>query len=434
MKTIRFSKFFIPAAVISVIIIIFSIVGFFKLGFNLGVDFQAGLIQEVRFAPTAFSIRWNGTTNAILFHNNSGVQIVISGSGIESRTYTFAYNNYTTIESLSAAMMEQVEGLEISISADPDTDTQRLLFSTQSNPALSSETSFIVHYNPLQAEEIPISEIREAFADLGQTVSVQRMGAPQDRHFMIRVEDKEITATADDNEDIVFEVDEEGNVITPDNGDVTTEDSEDAGTGTAMIAVEIIKMLETYFENDPFVVLRSDYVGSRFSKDLTDQAGFLVLLTLVLILVYVTIRFKPRYAISAVIAIVHDVIIIIAFVVWTRMEFTTSTIAAFLTILGYSINNTIIVFDRIRENLRIYPDDPFIDVLNRSLSGVLGRTVITTLTTMLAVGSLYVFTTGAMKDFALALIVGMASGVYTTLFIASGLVYFFEKRSKAKKA
>jgi preprotein translocase subunit SecF len=117
------------------------------------------------------------------------------------------------------------------------------------------------------------------------------------------------------------------------------------------------------------------------------------------------------------------------------MEFTTSTIAAILTILGYSINNTIVLFDRIRESLRIYPEHSFLDILDISLTGVLSRTIITTLTTMLAVLSLFIFTTGSMKDFALALLVGMTSGVYTTLFIAPGIVYFWEiqKNKRAKK-
>jgi preprotein translocase subunit SecF len=115
------------------------------------------------------------------------------------------------------------------------------------------------------------------------------------------------------------------------------------------------------------------------------------------------------------------------------MEFNTTTIAAILTILGYSINDTIVIFDRIRETRRIYPNDNFVDILDRALTETLSRTIITTATTMLAVVSLYVFTTGSMKDFALALLVGMVSGVYSTIWIASGFVNFWEVQ-KAKKA
>jgi preprotein translocase subunit SecF len=121
-----------------------------------------------------------------------------------------------------------------------------------------------------------------------------------------------------------------------------------------------------------------------------------------------------------VLAIVHDALVMIAFIVWTRMEFNTTSIAAILTILGYSVNDTIVILDRIRETRAIHPEEKFEAVLDRSLTETLSRTMITTLTTMLAVVSLFIFTTGSMKDFALALLVGMASGVYSTVFIASG--------------
>jgi preprotein translocase subunit SecF len=153
-------------------------------------------------------------------------------------------------------------------------------------------------------------------------------------------------------------------------------------------------------------------------------------------LIYITIRFKPQYAVGLVVGVIHDGLVVVGFVIWSGMEFNTTTIAAILTIVGYSTNNTIVVFDRIRENLHIFPDDTFIDVMNRSLTATLNRTIITTLTTMLAVVSLYFFTTGAMKDFALSLVIGLISGVYTTTFIASGLVNYWEeqkvKREKQK--
>ncbi|NLJ11081.1 MAG: protein translocase subunit SecF, partial [Treponema sp.] len=123
-----------------------------------------------------------------------------------------------------------------------------------------------------------------------------------------------------------------------------------------------------------------------------------------------------------------------AFIVWLRMEFNTTTIAAILTILGYSINDTIVIFDRIRETLRLYPDSSFEDNMNRAITETLSRTFITTITTMFAVFSLFLFTTGTMKDFALALLIGMTSGVYSTIFIASAFVLFWEKKIKKDAA
>jgi len=391
-KVIRFSKFFLPSVIISGVIVILGVGGYLLKGFTLGVDFQAGLIQEVQLAPTAFSLKWSGTTSANLSFNRNNLYIITSGSGVESRTYSFPFAEYGTIGSLADAMRQQLEDLEFTMTANEGVNSQWLLFSSQGNPYLSAEEPYVVHYLDPQSAPVDISEVRSAIAGIGQGASVQNLGLPQDRHFMIRVEDKE-----------------EGRVKSD----------------------QITEILESYFGNGQVAVLRSDYVGSRFSKDLTDQAGILTGLTLLLILIYASIRFKPQYAVGAVTAIIHDGIVIIAFVVWTRMEFTTSTIAAILTILGYSINNTIVVFDRVRETRRLYPDHSMVDVLNISLTDVLSRTIITTLTTMLAVLFLFIFVTGSMKDFALALLVGMISGVYTSLFIASSVVYFWENQ-KAK--
>jgi preprotein translocase subunit SecF len=400
-RIVHFSKAFFFAAVISVILIITGIIGYVLLGgFNLGVDFQAGLIQEVQFAPTAFSLTYTGLGNASVSMDRAGLYIVISGSGVEGITHSFPYADYGTIGGLLRGIRgKNVEGL--AVLNEPSLDNipaLSLIQSAQGNPQLSS-IPYVVHYLPANAPSIGIDEVRTALLSLG-TVSVQVLGESRERRFMIRMEDSEVN-------------NKEG-----------------------VSAEKIISALEANFGAGGVAVTRSDYVGSRFSKQLTDQAGLLMGLTLLLILIYSSIRFKPQFAIGAVLAIAHDALIMVTFITWTRMEFNTTTIAAILTILGYSINDTIVIFDRIRETRRIYPDDSFVNILNRSLSETLGRTVITTVTTMLAVLSLFIFTTGSMRDFALALLVGMVSGVYSTIFIASGFANFWERavlKRRAKK-
>jgi len=404
-KVIRFSRLFLPAMIFSIIITGTGLVSFFVMGgFNLGVDFRAGLIQEVQFAPTAFSLTWSGKGNATIKFDRGGLYIINSGVGVESRTVAFPFSEYATVGALSQALTSRVEGLNVKLTIAEGTSSQWLIRSAQGNPYLSGDP-YLVHYLHPQSSEIKIETVREALSGLGLAATVQNMGEPQDRHFMIRLDDKR--------------GEEEGG----------------SSVGGGISAAErITDILEKHFGSGEVVVLRSDYVGSRFSKDLTDQAGILMGFTLLLILVYASIRFKPQYAIGAVIGIIHDSLVIVAFVVWSRMEFNTTTIAAILTILGYSINNTIVIFDRIRENRRIYPDEVFVNVLNRSLTETLSRSIITTLTTMLAVLSLFIFTSGSMKDFAQALLVGMLSGVYTSIYIAPGFVNFWEKqKSKREK-
>jgi preprotein translocase subunit SecF len=394
MKTIRFSKGFFPAIIVSGVIIVIGLVSLIKDGFNFGVDFRAGLIQEVQFASPAFSLTYTGQNNASVSMTRTQIDIVISGANVENTASVFPFAQYDTIGSLTNAL-SLIDGITVNTHAASGTSTAYFIQSAHGNPKLG-ETPYIVHYLPPGSPEIPINEVRAALSPLG-TVTVQELGNKEERRFMIRMEDK---------------------------------------TGETVPTEAVVTALESVFGDDSVAVTRSDYVGSRFSKQLQSQAGILFLATLALILIYAAIRFRIEYALGAVIAIAHDALIMVAFICLTNMEFNTTTIAALLTILGYSINDTIVIFDRIRETLRVYPDDTFENILNRSISETLGRTIITTVTTMLAVLSLFIFTTGSMKDFALALLVGMTSGVYSTIFIASSFVFFWRQkpRFKAKKA
>ena len=399
MKPILFSKYFIPAVILSFILMGLGIAGYFSMGFNLGVDFQAGLLQEIQLAPTALSLTYDGPGNATISLSRSTLDIVISGAGVEEFTHRFPFASYPTILELARALRD-VEGLFAIEAASTGALSSWLIQSAQSSPLLDAIDPFIIHYLPSDVIPIRIEEVRSSLLPLG-TVAVQVLGTPAERRFMIRMEDTEI------------------------------------GADNRSPSERVIAALENTFGRGEVAVTRSDYVGSRFSKQLSDQAGMLTIMTLLLILAYCSFRFKVQFATGAVLAIVHDAIVMIAFVVWTRMEFNTTTIAALLTILGYSINDKVVVFDRMKETRRIYPNDAFVQILNRAITETLSRTIITTFTTMLAVVSLYIFTTGAMKDFALALIVGMFSGVYSTIFIASSFVLLWETQSlrrAAKKA
>jgi len=455
-KIIPFSRLFLPAAILSTILITGGIVGFFVTGgFNLGVDFQAGMVQEVQFAPTAFTLTWDGVGNATISSDSNGIYIIHSGAGLEARALNFFFSDHGTVGELTSAMALQLDGLSASLYVPWETNSRWLLRGALGDPILGSVPHRVHYLNP-NAEEIPVATVREVMEEgIGQVAVVQSMGQPSDRHFLIRIQ-------ADDEAPLEPTVEApafpevpappqllpegayaEGDALAyGEDGVLVFDDMIRDAIGAeiylptpvaARPAEGIVGILEAHFGQGQVIVLRSDFVGSRFAGHLTDQVGILIAATLFLVLLYATIRFRLQYAVGAVLGIIHDGIIVVAFVVITRMEFNTTTIAAILTILGYSTNNTIVVFDRIRENRRLYPDDIFINILNRSLSETLNRTIITTVTTMLAVMSLFIFTTGAMQDFALALMVGMVSGVYTTTFIVTAFMNFWEKQ-KVKKA
>ena len=457
-RIIPFSRMFRPAVVLSALLIGGGLAAFFALGFNLGVDFRSGMVQEVQIASTALSVTWDGTGSATIDSNAAGIFVVHAGAGIATQAYDFLFADYPTVGALAAAMTERLEGLNVALYVPEETSSYWLMRGALGDPMLG-EVPHRIHYLDPDAEEISVVDVREMMEEaLGQAVVVQAVGQPGDRRFLIRTDTDEgisnapaeAETLADDvpegefveGEDEFADVDEfaEGEPLVAEEPPVAdlfaeTGDPVDAGDvieTEAAAPVSITAILESYFGEGRVVVLRSDFVDQRFAGRLTDQIGVLILATLVLVLLYTTIRFRLQYAVGAVLGIIHDGIIVVAFVVITRMEFNTTTIAAILTILGYSTNNTIVVFDRIRENRRLFPEDSFVDILNRSLSETLNRTIITTVSTMLAVMSLFIFTTGAMQDFALALMVGMLSGVYTTTFIVTAFMNFWEKRKVAR--
>lgn len=180
-----------------------------------------------------------------------------------------------------------------------------------------------------------------------------------------------------------------------------------------------------------------NYVGPVAGATLLRNAFLSVLIAALCMLIYIAIRFDFNSGAAAVLGLVHDVLIMLSFMVILRsfVQMNSSFIAAMLTIVGYSINNTIIIFDRIRENARKMPSStPRVDVVNRSIKECLGRTINTTLTTLVTIVSLYIFGVSSIREFALPIIVGIISGVYSANMINGYVWAFLEEKKRAKKA
>lgn len=180
-----------------------------------------------------------------------------------------------------------------------------------------------------------------------------------------------------------------------------------------------------------------NYVGPVSGATLLRNAFLSVLIAALCMLIYIAIRFDFNSGAAAVLGLVHDVLIMLSFMVILRsfVQMNSSFIAAMLTIVGYSINNTIIIFDRIRENARKMPSStPRVDVVNRSIKECLGRTINTTLTTLVTIVCLYIFGVSSIREFALPIIVGIISGVYSANMINGYVWAFLEEKKRAKKA
>ncbi len=178
---------------------------------------------------------------------------------------------------------------------------------------------------------------------------------------------------------------------------------------------------------------RLETVGPRVGQQLRDSAMLAIVVALFLILVYIAFRFDARYAPGAVVALAHDVAIAVGVFVVIQMEISLPIVAALLTIVGYSLNDTIVVFDRIRENLVAEGDADVPGVVNRSINETLSRTIITSLTTLLAVVAIYIFGGGLIQDFAFALIVGIVIGTYSSVFVASPVMIFMDSYFRARR-
>ncbi len=185
-------------------------------------------------------------------------------------------------------------------------------------------------------------------------------------------------------------------------------------------------------------IRRVEMVGPQVGKDLRQKGMKAVLFAMIAILIYITLRFEFRFAVGAVLALVHDVLITLGAFSLFNKEIDLPIIAAFLAIIGYSLNDTIIVYDRIRENMGRYHKEKFPVVVNRSINETLSRTILTSGTTLLVVLALFVFGGGVIHNFAFALLVGVVIGTYSSIFVASPLLILWQdvkrRRAEAKAA
>lgn len=205
------------------------------------------------------------------------------------------------------------------------------------------------------------------------------------------------------------------------------------------IADWIKEVLREKVKDNPFQVVKEDRVGPKIGEELKRDAVLAVLLSLVVILIYLGFRFKFVFAVGAVIALFHDVLITVGLyallyglIPGLNLEIDLPVVAAFLTLVGYSINDTVIVFDRIRENMKIHKTMPLEELINRSINQTMSRTIITGFTTLLAVFVLFLLGGDVLRAFSFTLLFGIIIGTYSSIFVASALVVDYAQRTKKK--
>ncbi len=372
------------AYIFSIIFIVAGVVAFIVCGgFNKGIDFGSGYSETFQVAPLGFTVSYTGKRGATLSVSDNALVLQFrDADGVEE--HKFPSSDYPTSGDLASALSSL--GLDIKVS-DPTLETQNLV-SGFGYPASLSSTPHRVNFST-SGVDVAIEDVRDAVDNLNGA-KVQTVGDRNKAQFQVRI------------------------VLSDDEG------QKEAGE-------RVENALSSYFGGENIVVLESNFVGPKFSSSLLKSSLLAVLIAFVLILIYISIRFRLSYALSSIIALLHDVLMMLSFVVILRLEVSGTTIAAVLTIIGYSLNNTIVIFDRVRENIKNNRGADVYEMVSLSVRQSFTRTAITTLTTLFAIVPLSIFGSGEIKLFAINLIWGLVIGAYSSSFIAPSLVMFFHK-------
>ena len=187
----------------------------------------------------------------------------------------------------------------------------------------------------------------------------------------------------------------------------------------------INNFLNNTFSDESFTISKLEYVGAQVGSELREKGEWAMLIALFSILIYVAIRFELIYGLGAITALIHDVIITLGVFSLFELTFDLSVLAAILAVIGYSLNDSIVVFDRIRENNIILRKLSILDVLDKSVNQTLSRTLVTSLTTLLVIISLLIFGGDAVKNFSIAMFIGIIVGTYSSIFVASTSLSYF---------
>ncbi len=373
-------------------------------GFNWSVDFTGGVSKDFQVAPRALTLRYEGQGRALVSLAGDVLSLRLSLPAADEKNMEFPLRNYPRIGDVAAAL-RMIDGVRVEAAQGVEALPSELLIPL-SFPADLGGAGANLDRVLAEGEEAAasIQAVRQALAELGD-FSLQTVGRPREQAFVIKL----------------AAVREEG----------STE-------YLARVDRIISESLGARFPGSDVLLRQTSFVGAMFSADLVKAAFWSILVALILIMIYASVRFRFVYAAAAVLALVHDALFMVAAVGAFGIEFTAATVAALLTIIGYSINDTIVVFDRVRENFGLMPHADRALVIDTSVTQTLGRTIITNLTAQIAVLTIFIISTGTIRDFAIVMTIGMVVGTYSSIFIAAPLVLgwqnLVDKRRKAREA
>ena len=388
-RVIGFTHLRLPMAVLSALLIIGGFVGTtLRGGVNLSVDLSGGVSQQFQIAPVALNISDAGAslepelTPPDPLLGRPGFLTVQWLQDGTLRRRVLDFEEFPTIGVL-AQELAAIPNVTVDLVAPPNIPAEQL-----QPPGFreAGQTLVLGYLDPAAPGSAPIAAVRSALAPLERS-SLQSTGGAGEQRYIVRAD---LVASAA--------------------GEVPDQQATEA---------RILELLAGAFGADQITIQQTDFVGPSFSRVLGEQAVWLVVVAFALIFVYILFRFRTAFAVGALLALVHDIAIMLGVLGTLQLEISTATIAAVLTIVGYSLNDTIVIFDRIRENETLMRDADLELVINTSITQSLSRTLITSLTTLLAVLAIYIFSTSSIRTFALSLMIGVVVGTYSSMFVAA---------------
>lgn len=369
--------------IFSGLLVVTSVVLLLIVGFNLGIDFESGLSQTVQLAPSGLSVSYKGSASAVLKADSAGFTLEKRDAEGVSKV-SFPFSEYPTSGALADAL-QTIDGVECKV-FDSNLSSSGVITGF-GFPVTLRVAPFVINFADSSKSIVSIEQVRSSISDF-KDAKVQSVGNEIDQVYQIRakVSDSESSKSL-----------EEG----------------------------IIQALKGAFGSDTVVVLESNFIGAKYSSSLLSSALIAVAVAVALILIYVWLRFELGYAVCSIVALLHDVICMLGFIIAMGFEVSSTTIAAVLTIIGYSLNNTIVIMDRIRSLIRSDSKMELDWIIDESVTASLSRTTISSVTTMLAIIPLCIFASGDIFYFATSLLFGIVIGTYSSNLIAPALLYSF---------
>ena len=394
-RVIPFTSLRVQMAVLSVVLIVAGAVGtMLRGGVNLSVDLSGGVAQQFQIAPVALAISDGGaglepelTPPDPLLGRAGFLTLQWTEDGTQRRR-VLDFDEFSTIGAI-ADELRAIPGVQVELAAPPATPADQL-----QAPGFreAGQTVVLGYLDSGSAGDAPIESVRAALEPIRS--SLQATGSPGEQRYIVRTD-----------------------LVLDDAGKPDQQATED----------RIFELLAAAFGADRITIQQTDFVGPSFSRLLGEQAVWLITVAFALIFVYILFRFRAAFAVGALLALVHDIAIMLGVLGTLQLEISTATIAAVLTIVGYSLNDTIVIFDRIRENDTLMRDAGTDLVINTSITQSLSRTLITSLTTLVAVLAIYIFSTSSIKTFALSLMIGVVVGTYSSMFVAAPTVLIWRQ-------